>query len=340
MKSRIVFIVLSILLFLTLGGYFYINSKLKGKASNSPVEQTLSIKEGEGVNPISSKLEKAGLISHHLWFEFYIWSKDRESNIIAGNYVLRPNMSIPEIVDIITSGKAQKKDENATIIEGWDNEKIGEYLALNGILTKEEFIEEAGSLEKYRPYYDFLQNVPRGKTLEGYLFPDTYQVIKGTTTADQLVRKMLNNFDKKLTDTLRADIKKTKHTQYEIITMASIIEKEVPTENDRKIVSGIFWDRINYGIPLESCATISYILGVNKKQYSFEDTRVDSPYNTYINKGLPPGPIGNPGISAIRAAIYPTTTEYVYFLSNLETGETIFSRTLEEHNRNKLEYGL
>jgi len=325
---------------IVIAGYFYISHNLTGRASSSPVEQTFEIKEGEGVNPIASNLQKQGIVSHRLWFEFYIWSKDKEKNIIAGTYILRPNMTNPEIVDNITSGKAQKKDQNITIIEGWTNKKIGENLASKGILSKEEFIQEASALEKYRPYYTFLQEVPKEETLEGYLFPDTYNVIKGKTTAGQLVNRMLNNFNKKLTDTLKADIKKSGRDLHDVIKMASIIEKEVPTDNDRKIVSGIFWDRVENNYPLESCATISYILGVNKKQYTFEDTRIDSPYNTYINKGLTPGPIGNPGISAIKAAIYPQKTDYAYFQSSPQNGETVFSRTLEEHNRNKDEYGL
>jgi UPF0755 protein len=145
---------------------------------------------------------------------------------------------------------------------------------------------------------------------------------------------MLDNFNKKLSIKMREDIKKQGKTIFEIITLASIIEKEVSKEEDRKIVAGIFYKRLKQGIHLESCATINYILGNNKKQLSFEDTRVESPYNTYLNKGLPPGPISNPGIFAIKAAIYPQETDYLFFLSK-PTGETVFSKTFEEHNKNK-----
>ena len=327
------------LIFIALG-YYYAVTKLSGKASNSPVEQNFEIIEGEGVNIIASNLQRKGLISQKLWFEISIWSKDKEKNIVAGTYILRPNMSIPEIIDIITTGKAQRKDRSITIPEGWNNKQIGEYLASEGIASKEDFLKEASLLEKYRPHFEFLQNIPRERTLEGFLFPDTYKVIQGKTTTGQIVEKMLMNFRDKLTDTLKDDIKKSKHSMYDIITMASIIEKEVPLENDRKIVSGVFWNRIDSGMPLDSCATVSYILGVNKKQYTFEDTRIDSPYNTYINKGLPLGPIGNPGFSALKAAVYPQDTDYVYFLSDPETKETFFARTLDEHNRNKVEHGL
>lgn len=320
--------------------YFYAEKKLNGRTSNSDVEQSFNIKDGEGVNPIASRLEKSGLVSHRYWFEIYIWSKHKEGNIVAGTYNLRPNMTIPEIVDIITSGKGKKEDQSATIIEGWNDDQIGEYLAGKGIVSKEDFHSEATLVEKYRPYFAFLQDLPKDRTLEGYLFPDTYNVIQGKTTADQLVYRMLLNFDKKFTDTMRQDAKKSSHSFDDIIIMASIIEREVPKEEDRKIVSGIFWKRVKIKQPLGSDATISYILGVNKKQHTYEDTRVDSPYNTYINKGLPPGPICNPGVSAIMAAIYPQDSDYYYFLSDTTTGETVFARTLDEQTRNKAAHGL
>jgi UPF0755 protein len=332
------------LIFLTilivLGAYVFIDSRLHGRANNSTVSQNLTINEGEGVNYIAQKLENSGLVSNKIWLEIYLWLKNRESSIVAGTYELRPSMSIPEIVDLLTTGQGKKEDQSVTIIEGWDNKQIGEYLAEKGIFSKEDFLNETVLVEKYQPYFSFLEGLSRKDTLEGYLFPDTYNVIKGKTTAEQLIYRMLLNFDKKMTDTLRDDIKRSKHSLGETIIMASIIEKEVSQEEDRKIIAGIFWDRIKIKQPLQSCATIGYILGVNKKQYSFEDTRVDSPYNTYINRGLPPAPIGNPGLSAIKAALYPQRSDFSYFLSDPNTGETIFSRTLDEHNQAKVEHGL
>ena len=137
---------------------------------------------------------------------------------------------------------------------------------------------------------------------------------------------------------MRKDIKAQDRTIYEIITMASIVEKEVRILEDMKTVAGIFWDRIKYGQALESCASLAYILGESKVQYSVADTKIDSPYNTYKNPGLPPGPISNPGLNAVRAAIYPEYTSYNYFLSDPQTGDTIFSKTFEEHKQNKQKY--
>jgi len=149
---------------------------------------------------------------------------------------------------------------------------------------------------------------------------------------------MLSNFDSKFTPEMRAEIENQGKTVYEIVTMASIIQKEVRSEKDMKMVSGIFWNRIKNGQALESCATLAYILGENKPQYTYEDTRIDSPYNTYMNRDLPPGPIANPGIEAIKAAIWPTDSNYNFFLSSSDGGETIYSRTFEEHVRNKEKY--
>ena len=169
------------------------------------------------------------------------------------------------------------------------------------------------------------------------MFPDTYRIYIDADL-DDIIRKMLGNFDGKLTAKMREDISKQGKTIYEIVTMASLIEKEVRTEKDMKIVSGIFWNRIKNGQALQSCASLAYILGVNKAQYTTEDTKIISPYNTYQNPGLPPGPISNPGIQAIKAAIYPTDTDYNYFLTNPANGETIFSKTFNEHIKNKNKY--
>ena len=173
--------------------------------------------------------------------------------------------------------------------------------------------------------------------LEGYLFPDTYE-IRRDEGIEEIVTKMLQNFDKKMTKDLKEELKRQNKTIFEIIIMASVLEKEVKILEDKEIVSGIFWKRIEEKMPLQSCATIAFIKGENQWQYSYEDTRIKSPYNTYLNLGLPLGPISNPGIESIKAAIFPKESEYNYFLTDPETGKTIFSKTYEEHNANKSKY--
>ncbi len=299
------------------------------------------IDKGESVNQISQNLYDAGLIKSKFNFEVYVWLTKQETKIKSGEYNLSSSLTIREIVKILAAGEALSKERKITIVEGWNINDIDKYFKENNIISDNSFINMAKAgignwqLEIERP--EFLSDAPLSANLEGYLFPDTYRIFKDAA-AEDIVKKMLINFNDKLTDEMRNEIARQGKTIYEVVTMASIIEKEVRTPEDTKIVSGIFWDRIKYGQSLESCATLAYILGVNKEQYSIEDTKIDSPYNTYRNPGLPPGPICNPGLNAINAAIYPQYTEYNYFLNRQDTGETIFSKTLDEHNRNKARY--
>jgi UPF0755 protein len=312
-----------------LGNYSYqISTPLQKIAE----KQKFIIEKGEGINRISQNLKKQKIIRSMWNFEVYVWLEKMGKKFQAGEYFLYPSMNIKEITKILTSGEIIPNQKTIKIIEGWNYKEIGKYLENKMNISKEDFFSVIYDLQ-WKNKYDFLKDRSQIANLEGYLFPDTYQIYKNANSED-IIKKMLDNFDKKLSIKMREDIKKQGKTIFEIITLASIIEKEVPKEEDRKIVAGIFYKRLKQGIHLESCATINYILGNNKKQLSFEDTRVKSPYNTYLNNGLPPGPISNPGIFAIKAAIYPQETDYLFFLSK-PTGETVFSKTFEEHNKNK-----
>jgi len=234
-----------------------------------------------------------------------------------------------------------REEKTLRIIEGWRNRDILNLLIKNNLSTEEEFVQAQKDYDVSK--FSFLSDKPHSTDLEGYLYPDTYRVY-ASSTASEIISKMLSNFDAKLTPQMRADIAASGKTINEIITMASIIEKEAPISyaksdnKDAKIISGIFWRRIKTGQALQSCATLAYILGVNKAQYSEVDTKFKSPYNTYLNPGLPPGPIANPGILAIEAAIYPTPSNYNYFLTPTGSQEIIYSTTYEEHLRNKNKY--
>ncbi|MBI4779169.1 endolytic transglycosylase MltG [Candidatus Falkowbacteria bacterium] len=310
---------------------------------NSPVdangqEQVFLVSKGEAINRVAKNLRINNLIRSEFYFKYKI---GRDNNVKAGEYLISPKLSAKEIIKILTLGDAVSREKSIRIIEGWNNKDIGAYLEKNKIVSVKDLTALAASpLNRWNFNFtkpNFLNDAPEEATLEGYLFPDTYRVFNNTK-AEEIILKMLNNFDVKLTPEIRAEIKRQKKTIYEIITMASIVEKEVRSTADMKIVSGIFWDRIKNNQGLEYCATLAYVLGVNKAQYSFEDTRVASPYNTYKYRGLPPGPIANPGFNAISAAVYPEATDYNYFLSDPATGKTIYSRTLDEHNANKYKY--
>jgi UPF0755 protein len=309
-------------------------------APNKVIEAKLfTIEKGQAVKEIALNLKKDNLIKDQYVFIIYTALSGKYSKIQAGEYLLSSQMSTSKIVSLFTNGKTAK--EKLTIIEGWDLRDIAQYFKGKNIASEEEIYtitgkptEEDNSINLNN--YDFLSSKPSNLSLEGYLFPDTYYINKADNL-ESIISKMLNNFDSKLTPDLKSEIKRQKKTIFEIITMASLIEKEVKTSEDKKIVSGILWKRMANGMRLQVDATILYAQGKEGSKIYTKDTQINSPYNTYRNDGLPLGPISNPGIDSIIAAIYPTKTTYYYYLSTPD-GTTIFSRTLEEHNYNKNKY--
>ena len=283
-------------------------------------EQVFSIEKGQGAKEISFNLQEQGFIDNALLFRVFVLTSYKSKQLKAGDYMLNPCMAIPEIAESFVSGDVIKQE--ITIIEGWNLQDIAEYFENKNICSASEFYE---SISK---------NFDR--KLEGYLFPDTYHIYKAMSI-EQIVNMMLENFDKKFTQDLKQEIEKQDKTIYDIVTMASLIEKEVRTMEDKKIVSGILWKRMEIGMPLQSCATIAFITGKNTTTIFRNELKIDSPYNTYKYLGLPIGPICNSGIESIEAAIYPAKSEFWYYLSTPE-GETIFSKTLEEHNIAKAKY--
>ncbi|MDD2731622.1 MAG: endolytic transglycosylase MltG [Candidatus Pacebacteria bacterium] len=295
--------------------------------SNSKEEMVFSIKRGEGLNDISLNLEKEGILRRGCLFRLYVILTGKQSKLKAGNYILLKSMSIDEIADKFVLGDFIKN--KVTIVEGWSLKDIADYLEEKGIIKKDDFIASAGSNNDLISKYSFLSDKPEGLSLEGYLFPDTYEIFEGET-ASEIIRDMLDNFNRKLTTEIKEEIKNQQKSIFDIVTMASMIEKEVITIEDKKVVSGILWKRLKTGMPLQVDATISYITDKKTTAISLSDLNIDSFYNTYKYKGLPIGPISNPGIESILAAVYPTESEYWYYLSTPE-GETIFNKTLKEH---------
>lgn len=171
--------------------------------------------------------------------------------------------------------------------------------------------------------------------MEGYLFPDTY-LFTIDVTGEDVVETMSANFDEKIAD-IKQDVLRSKKDLSEIIIMASIIEREVQSVEDKKIVSGIFWKRIEIGMPLQADSTLTYEVGKTSAELSTEDLRTDSPYNTYTNRGLPPTPISNPGLDSIQAAVEPSSSPYLYFLTD-EEGAVHYAKDFEEHKLNKAKY--
>ncbi len=305
----------------------------KSKVDSIGERKIFLIRKGEGVFDIAKDLEKEGFISNRFLFLLYVISHGKYNNLHAGTYLLSKDMSISEIAQNIWEGKVAIL--KVTIPEGFTLSQIEDRLLSAGIKGKK------GDLLKFRisdwqDKYDFLKDSPKDNSLEGFLFPDTYYFPYDAAFED-VVKLMLDNFGEKLTPDLRQEIARQHKKIYDIIIMASIVEKEVSDFKDRRLVSGILWKRLKNGIPLQADATISYITGKKTTKISKEDTEIDSPYNTYKYLGLPIAPISNPGLESILASLYPEESDWWYYLSTPE-GKTIFSKTLKEHNIAKNKY--
>ena len=311
------------------------------------------IPQGYGLRTIGDLLKKEAVIGSKWAFVFYVWVRAQASDLKPGRYVFFETAAIPDIARDLVLGVSRERA--ITIPEGWSIADIARYFAEHAIASRDSAMDLfLHPPEEIVSRFPFLSGAPKGSGLEGYLFPDTYRVFQDAGLKEVVV-KMLENFDRKLEPDIRAEIARPvrdfisngasrNKTLFEIVTMASLIEKEIVSDEDRAVVSGILWKRLDAGIPLQVDATIAYAQAQNSKRkaqnngkISLDDTRIDSPYNTYKYRGLPQGPISNPGLSAIRAAVYPKSSPYLYYLSAPD-GRTIFSRTLEEHNAAKAKY--
>ena len=326
--------------FLLFAVFFGYEIYLPHPASSAPIK--IDIAAGTGSRVIGALLKSRGVIKSKWTFVTYVTIAGKASALKPGTYTFI-NAPISEIADTLVRGGA---DERVIVIpEGWSTLDIREYFSRESVMSDAAFgqFTSPAQAQKWNSGFAFLQDRPVHAGLEGYLFPDTYRVFLDAQP-ESVISKMLDNFGKKITPELRAEIRSQGKTLFEVLTMASLIEKEVVSEADRALVSGILWRRLDIGIPLQVDATVAYAkrqaAGSRQQRpgkISIEDTKIDSPYNTYRYRGLPPGPIANPGLSAIRAALHSQSSPYLYYLSAPD-GRTIFSRTLDEHNAAKAKY--
>jgi UPF0755 protein len=337
---------LGIIITLFVGGDALWQVYLKSPDKNATTE-IFTVNTGETAKQVANNLKEKGFLQGTFVFETYVWWKDLGKKFRAGDFEIQKGENISALVKSLTT-KPKQDEREITIPEGWNVNDIANYLLKEGIIDEiKEFYQVAGTpavdnrtSRKYlKPQsfdYEFLDSKPSYVSLEGYLFPDTYRIF-GSATPKEIVEKMLNNFDGKLTDEMRAEIKRQGKSVFEIITMASVLQNEVRTEQSMKMVSDLFWRRLKIGMALQSDATVNYITNAGRAQPTYKDLEVASPYNTYKQRGLPLGPISNPGLTAIKAAIWPTPNNYLYFLTTPE-GAIIYSRTYEEHLANKAKY--
>ncbi|MBN1779273.1 MAG: endolytic transglycosylase MltG [Candidatus Buchananbacteria bacterium] len=330
-KKLSFFFLLVILIFVSF--YFVI---INSKNSNRTEITEFVIQPGEGSTIIAKRLKQEHLIKSVWLFELYAWSHGIDSKLKDGNYSLAQNLTIKQMAEILSRG-ISIKEKTLTFIEGWNNQQYVDYLVKQDMVdSQDQFFDVVQHKASWWDNYNILDDKPKSLDLEGYLFPDTYRVYESAVVQD-VIEKMLNNLAEKITPEMQAEIAKQGKTIHEILTLASILEKEVSTDYDRAMVADIFYKRIKIGMPLQADSTVNYATGKSESRSTIVDTKIDNPYNTYKYKGLPPGPICNPGLSAIKAAIYPTNNSYYYFLTTPD-GEVIYNKTHDEHVAAKAKY--
>ena len=311
---------------------------------NTPIE--VVIPKGASASSIASILyhargeEEKGLIVNTASFKIYVDFVGKANNLQAGTYILSRNMSIPEIVNILCEGNTTATEIRVTVPEGYTVEAIAALLVQQNVFSDpSEFLSLCATGAGFEEY-TFLPGAVAGVhyRLEGYLFPDTYEFARNSS-GQAVIEKMLSRYREMFTPAYRTRAEELDLTENEVIVLASIIEKEAAEPDDFARVSAVFHNRLKTGMSLESCATLSYALGVQKLTFSTEEIVTDSPFNTYHIKGLPMGAICNPGVRAIEAALYPNEaylSEGYLFFCNADPSLTralLFSKTYEEHQQ-------
>ena len=363
-KSKAKGCLLTFLVFLVLvavGGYFgygYVQESLKPVDASSKDYVTVQIPEGSNVQEIGSTLEKSGLVKHGLIFSLYAKYKNY-SDLKSGYYNLKKSMSTDELIQELQKGGTPEPQEpvlaSLTIPEGYTLEQIAQTVGqLQGEfkepLTSEAFLakvqDETFISQLVAKYPNLLGSLPTKDSgvryrLEGYLFPATY-TIKNSTTVESLIDEMVAAMDKALSPHYTT-IKDKGLTVNELLSIASLVEKEGAKTEDRKTIAGVFYNRLNLGMPLQSNIAILYAEGKLGQKISLADdaaidTNIDSPYNVYTHLGLMPGPVDSPSLDAIEASVNQTKSEYLYFVANVEDGKVYFAATKEEHDQNVAEH--
>lgn len=327
---------LSIIVLLVLVGGFVLRSYwTNGLAAFDP-EATATIEvtvpQGTGTKGIGGILEEQGVIRDSDFFAIASRIKGNDGKYRAGKYTLSASMSLDAIFDKLLVG--QDETVRFTIPEGYDIRRTTAALQGKQLIDSDRFLAElkSGSFD-----YRFLEGIPVDENqLEGFLYPETYDIYANATERE-IIERMLRQFDTVFTEEHYARAEELGMSIREVINLASVIEREAVVSEDRPIISGVFHNRLAISMPLQSCATVQYILGEQKPVLSIKDTQIDSPYNTYIVSGLPPTPICSPGIESINAALWPTESDYLYFLAKGD-GSHVFSITYNEHLRNKAIY--
>jgi UPF0755 protein len=324
----------------------YIESKktaLQTAAGSDDTPITFTVESGQSVATIAGNLKARGLIADTELFRRYLQYKRLDAGIQAGSYILNQTMTIPEIARSLQTAHAP--EQQVTLPEGRRIEEVAEFVGQQTMISSADFLALAQTGWRETSLivdYPFLAELPAGATLEGYLFPDTYRLSMEASAYD-LISRMLQNFDQQVTAEIRAGFTEQGLSLYQGLTVAAIVEREAVVPSERPLIAGVFLNRVRDRWFLGADPTVQYALGYQaeegtwwKRRITFADLEVASPYNTYRNVGMPPGPIANPGIEAIRATAFPTVTDFFFFMVECDKndGSHVFAVTEAEHLAN------
>jgi UPF0755 protein len=315
-------------------------AELEQQAGSDDTPIAFVVDPGETAVEIADRLRTAGLVSDAELFRRYVQYHGLDAGIEVGEFTLRQTMTIPEIAQTLQKG--QRPEQVVTVQEGLRLEQVAAVVAEQTGISAAEFLALAtGGWRDAGLAFDFLADLPPGATLEGFLFPDTYRLPEDATAGD-LLGRMLKTFEERVSPEMRAAAANRGLTVHQLVTLASIVEREAVLDDERPLIAGVYANRLESGWFLGACPTVQYSLGAPAEwwpQLTLENTEMDSPYNTYRNLGLPPGPICSAGLASLQAAAFPADTDYFFFLADCtkKDGSHMFAVTEGEHLAN---YGI
>lgn len=284
----------------------------------------MTVKSGTTASEISERLTQLGVIDSRFRFWWLMKLQGDAGKFKTGTYAFKPHMDEQAVLDKLVAGDTTIV--KFTIPEGFGVKEIAKRLADEGLVDEQDFLEKA---KTYAPY-DYMKKLPNERyAAEGYLFPDTYE-IQSDVTPELIMKMMTQDFDSRLTPAMRQQAASMGLSIHDLVTLASLVEKEARYDEDRPIIAQVFLKRLQMGMPLQSDTTLQYLMAGPKENVSIADTKIDSPYNTYQHEGLPPGPIASPGMKAINAVLHPAATDYLYFVADHD-GHNHYAKTYEEH---------
>ena len=338
MKKVLIFLV--VILILGFGGYVFLNGYISNALNavdvNDSIQIDVEIPSGSSTNAIAQILYEKELIKDMNVFKYFAKKEGYDVKLKAGSFTLSKNMNVEELLNALINNAQFDNTVNLTIIEGLILEDTAKTIAKQLSLDYDTLVKLMKDSSLFRDEYKFLADNQEVSDLQGYLLPETYNLYKGLIEK-QVIEFSLDQFEKFYESNILSAMSNSELDFEEVITLASIVEKEAVLKEERSTISGVFLNRLEINMPLQSCATVNYARGEWKERLTNEDISIDSPYNTYINAGLPPTPINSPGKASIEAVLHPEKTDYLYFLAKGD-GSHHFSKTYEEHLTAKEKY--